>query len=79
MRIKCFIFKKMSSLPYLRFLGKKIKKVGLLKLNVGSIRKYEVFFSRKKRFHFLKRLHENGKAQNMPVLASRLVKLTIDW
>ena len=37
-------------------------------------------FSRKKRFHFLKRLlYENGKPQNMPVLAGRLVKLTIDW
>ena len=42
--------------------------------NIGKSRKYEKFFSRKKRFHLLKlHLHQIGKAQNMAVLAGRLV------
>ena len=33
----------------------------------------KVFFREKKRFHLLKSLYKNGKAQNMPVVAGRLV------
>ena len=36
-------------------------------------------FLRKKRSHLLKlHLYQNGKAQNMPVVAGRLVQLGID-
>ena len=54
-------------------MAKRIKKIS----NVGKIRKYvekSVFFSKKKRSHLLKlHLCQIGKAQNMPVIASRLV------
>ena len=45
--------------------------------NVGKIRNYdeERLLFREKCFHFYKsRLYKNGKAQNMPVLAGRLVQ-----
>ena len=46
-------------------------------LNVRKIRNYDgerVFFQETKRFHLFKNLpYKNGKAQNMPVVASRLV------
>ena len=45
-------------------------------LKNGKVRKYdeESVFSRKKRFHLLKSLfYKNGKAQNMPVVAGRLI------
>ena len=43
---------------------------------VGNVRKYDeesVFSRKKKHFHLLKSLYKNGKAQNMPVVAGRLV------
>ena len=46
-------------------------------LNIGKFRNYDeeiVVFREKKRFHFFKRLlYKNGKAENMPVVDSRLV------
>ena len=47
-------------------------------LKVGKVRKYdeESVFSRKKGFYLLKSLlYQNGKAQNKPVVAGRLVYL----
>ena len=45
-------------------------------LNVRKIRKFDeerVFISRKKNFSSISKAHKNGKAQNMPVVAGRLV------
>ena len=48
-------------------------------LNVGKVRNYDeerVLFREKKRFHLSKSLlYKNGKAQNMPVVAGRLLFL----
>ena len=58
----------------MRFIWQKKKQKTL---NVGKIRKYDeekVLFSRKKRFQLSKlHLYQIGKAQNMPVIAGRLV------
>ena len=55
----------------MRFLAKNQKTS-----NVGKIRENykESIFSEKKRFHFFESLlYKNGKAQNMPMVAGRLV------
>ena len=67
------LFKNVFSALIMRFLTKNEKI-----LNVGKIRKYDeekmFFFSVKKRSHLSKlHLYEIGKAQNMPVVAGRLV------
>ena len=60
----------------MRFSGKKNQKTS----KVGKIRKYDekrALFREKKPFHLIKSLlYKNGKAQKMPVLASRLVNNT---
>ena len=47
---------------------------------IGKIRKYDeegVFFREKKRFHLFKSfLYKNGKTQNIPVVAGRLVVIS---
>ena len=72
-----FISLKKSSALIVRFFAEKNQKT----LNLGKLRNYdeeECFFTRKKRFHlFESLLYKNGKAQNMPVVADRLVINTI--
>ena len=74
MRIQWFCFSNMSSALFMRFFGKKNQGT----LNVGKISTYdeERLLFREKSFHFFKSfLYKNGKAQNMPVVAGRLVNL----
>ena len=66
-----------SSASLLRFFRQKNQKT----LIVRKVRKngWESLFSRKKRFHVLKSLpYKNGKAQNMAVVAGRLVQSLSD-
>ena len=56
----------------MRFFGKKSKN-----FKVGKMRKYDEkggFFRDKRSFHFFKSLlYKNGKVQNMPMVAGRLI------
>ena len=77
MRIMVIFLKIMFSALIMRFIWQKKKQKTL---NVGKIRIYDgdkvffVFFFRKKRFHLSKlHLYQIGKAQNMPMVAGRLV------
>ena len=62
----------------MRFIWQKKKEKTL---NIGKIRKYDedkVFFSTKKRYHLSNlHLYQIGKAQNIPVVAGRLVTITL--
>ena len=76
MRIKWYYFRKCLFCPnYEIFLAKnqKIFSVGKIE-RLENMMKKECFSEKKKHFHLLKSLfYKNGKAQNMPVVASRLV------
>ena len=73
MRVKCI-----SSLKYLfrsnnEVFWQKVRKFSTLE-RLENMMEKEYFFLREKRFHrFKSLLHKNGKAQNMPVVAGRLV------
>ena len=72
MRIKWYYFLKMSFRPNYEVFWQKIRNISTLE-KLENMMKKECFFE-KKRFHFFKRLlFKNGKAQNMPLLAGRLV------
>ena len=59
----------------MRFFGKKIRKFLTLEKIENMMNECFTFFPRKKRFHLFKTfLYKNGKAQDMPVVAGRLVK-----
>ena len=70
---KVLFLKNVFHIDYAVFLAKKNQRT----LNVGKIRHYDeerVFFRKKNVFTFYK----NGKAQNMPVVADRLVYSLIE-
>ena len=57
----------------MRFIWQKNRKLWTLERLKNKMKK-SVFFSKKERFHLLKlHLHQIGKAQNVPVVASRLL------
>ena len=71
------LFLKMSSALFMMFFGKIIRKLGTVE-KLETMMKKDCFFE-KKSFHFFKSLFfKNGKAQNMPLLAGRLVILPIE-
>ena len=77
MRIKWYDFSKMSFSPLIEVsTGKNIGKF-LTFEKLENMMKKESFFG-KKCFHLYNSLlHKNGKAQNMPVVASRLLEYFI--
>ena len=71
MRLKCYYFEKMSFNVICVVFWLKIRK----KFRVGKVSEYGEGTVLKECFHILKRhLNQNGKVQNMPVVAGRLVQ-----
>ena len=73
-----FLHENFFSAQIMRFFGKKRNFWTLEKLE--NMMKKKFFFEKKNRFHLLKlNLYQIGKAQNMAVVAGRLVKYSILW